>query len=1002
MKHEDYKQVKKIFKLALNLVPEERMAFLDKECLGNEALRCEVEELLESYDSKFMEEPAIAQVDEVFVEDKAEDEPTKLFSVLETGRQLGHFKIISKIAKGGMGEVYLAEDTKLDRKVAIKFLNAKYSEDAEKLKRFIQEAKAVSALNHPNILTVHEIGEFEGTNFIATEFIEGQTLREHLESGRMSFDEILMIGIQTAEGLSAAHQAGIIHRDIKPENIMIRRDGYVKILDFGLAKIKEKKIAASEREQVTKKMVKTDPGVVMGTIAYMSPEQARGKDIDARSDVFSFGVVLYESLTGRLPFEGETMADKLAAIINSDPSPMINFAPHLPKQLQRIVGKTLRKKRDQRYQSTRDLLIDLKNLREELQLEAKLEQTAVPGKPETIQTGGPRVAATSGSVKDTLLLTEFENTTGEAIFDQTLKVALAFSLAQSPFLEILPETKVRETLSMTGRSSSEPVTKELGYEICIRRGLKAYITGSISRLGKLYVLTLEAINASSGESLGREFEQISSKEEVLTALGRAATGLREKLGESLSSIQKYGSPVDYATTSSLEALKFFTLGHEQRTLGRELESIPFYKKALEFDTEFASAYLALAAINVNTNQWEQATEFIVKAYDLRDGASESEKLLITHFYYKYVTGEIDKAIDTVILWRKTIPSEVGPLIVLSHNLERVGQSEKAVAAARKAVRLDSNNAIPYMNLAESLLSLGRYAQVKEVCQEAFDRRLGGGLFHIFLFIVAFIEGDAATMTEHLKWFGGRSDKYLAIDLQTRSAAFQGQRRKSQDFARRAIGMASRNDVREVAAKYAAEQALRIVFWSSGEGLPTGDDTQLKAVLKTQITNALKLSDNRSVLALIGIVHALSGDSEEAELLISELKRKHPKDTLLNELWLPTIRAALKLQNGRAAEAIEELESAERFEPVGEFYPQYLRALAYFKLNKMKDSVREFEKILNHRGQAPLSSLYALAQLGKARAAKAKEEYEKFFEMWKDADKDLPFLIEAKREYEDLN
>jgi eukaryotic-like serine/threonine-protein kinase len=911
----------------------------------------------------------------------------------------GHYKIISQLGAGGMGEVFLAEDARLGRKAALKILPEKFSVDSEGLNRFKQEAKAASALNHPNIITVYEIGEHDGTNFIATEFIEGKTLREHVQKGGLSFDEVLSIVIQTAEALAAAHAAGIIHRDIKPENIMIRPDGYVKILDFGLAKLTE--INNAEAEDATRKLVKTNPGVVMGTVAYMSPEQARGKEVDARSDVFSFGVVLYEILAGRVPFAGETMTDVLAAIINSDPQPLANLAPHLPKELQRIVNKTLKKKREQRYHSTRDLLGDLKDLRDELMLESKLEQTAAPNKTETSQTSAPRISTNSGGNKDTVLLTEFENSTGEEIFDQTLKMALAFSLAQSPFLDIFPDAKVRQTLRWMGRSPDERVTKELGYEICLRQGLKAYIKGTISSFGTIYVLTLEAINVQTGESLGRQFEQAASREEVLAALGQAATGLREKLGESLSSIEKFDIPIEYATTSSLEALKLFSLGHELQSKGKTLESIPFYKNALELDPKFSSVYTGLAVLYANTSQWKLAAEMMVKAYELLDTASENEKLRITFFYNSFVTGEFDKAIDTLEVWRKTYPTHTVARVNLSDCLERSGQSEKAVAAAREGLRMDTNNAVLYMNLAESLLSLDRYSEVKEVCQQAFEKKFDGDYFHIFPFIVAFIEHDAAAMAENLAWFSGRSDEYLALNLQTGAAAFQGQWRKAQDLARRAADLANRNGAQEVAAQYAAEQALRIVFWSSGTGLPSGEANQLKAVLKTQTNNALKLERSSLVLSRSALALAVAGQAAEAKLLIDELRRERPKDTYINELWLPVIQAALELQNGKAKEAIEELEITERFERGGEFYPQYIRALAYLKLNKTKQAIAEFEKILNHRGEAALSSIYPLAQLGKARATKDKAEYEKFFELWKEADKDMPALIEAKKEFETL-
>jgi serine/threonine protein kinase len=479
----------------------------------------------------------------------------------ENGKQIGRYKIVSSLGAGGMGEVFLAEDSKLGRRVALKILSSKISADIIHLDRFRQEAQAASALNHPNIITVFDIDEFEGKHFIAAEYIEGQTLRERMKN-RLTFDETLSILIQTAEALSAAHQAGIIHRDIKPENIMIRSDGYVKVLDFGLAKLSEQNGAANaDAEDETKELVKTNPGVVMGTALYMSPEQALGKTVDARSDVFSFGVLMYEILAERVPFTGETMMEVIQSTINSEPQPLQSFAPHLPKDLVKIVHKALRKKRQQRYQTIRDLLTDLQDLRDELQQESFLERTAVPNKAEkseTNQTSAPKLSTSSGGdAKDSLLLTDFENQTGEAIFDHTLKTALTFSLGQSPFLDIVPDAKVAQSLKQMKRQPNERVTRQLAEELCLRLNLKAYLAGSISNLGSIYFLTLEAVNARTGMSLGREYEQANSKEEILAALSRAATGIREKLGESLSSIQKYDFQLDM-TISSFEALKFYS------------------------------------------------------------------------------------------------------------------------------------------------------------------------------------------------------------------------------------------------------------------------------------------------------------------------------------------------------------------------------------------------------------------------------------------------------------
>ena len=913
----------------------------------------------------------------------------------------GHYQINTLLGSGGMGEVYLADDTKLGRKVAIKFLNEKYSKDEDLLNRFIQEAKAASALNHPNLITVYEIGEHEGSHYMATEYIDGQTLRERMKE-RLTFDDALSIAVQTAEALSAAHQAGIVHRDIKPENIMIRSDGYVKVLDFGLAKLTE--FSDSGGEDETKKLVKTNPGVVMGTVSYMSPEQARGKATDARSDVFSFGVVMYEMLTGKIPFTGETMTDTLASIISTEPQPVISLAPHLPRELQRIVQKTLRKKRDQRYQTTRDLLVDLKDLRDELRVEAKLEQTAVPNRPaaDSGKTSAPRFSTSSGGgTRDSILLTEFENTTGEAIFDQTLKMALAFSLAQSPFLDIVPDSKVSQTLRLMGRSPNEKVTKELGEEICMRQNLKAFITGSITKFGEIYVLTLEAINARNNESLGREFEQVASREDVLNALTRAAAGLRERLGESLSSIEKFNVPSESITTSSLEALKIFVLGREQIVNGRQFEAIPFYKKALELDPDFALAYTELAVVYRNTDQWTLAAEMTRKAYELREAVSESEKLRITYYYHNFVNGELDKAIDTLELWRNTYPNFVVSYVSLSDSMERIGQSEKAVAFAREGIRIDPNYATIYMNLVESLVSLGRNEEAKETCRKAFERKLDGTYFHLFPLIVAFIENDSAAIQTNLRWFAGRDDEHIAFDVQARAAAVKGQWRTAQDYSRRSVDLATHTNAREVAGKYAAEQAVRVVFWSSGTGLPSKDDPTLRSVLRAQTNKALGLEKGQIVVITAALALAVAGQSDEASRLLNDLLADRPKDTLLKHLWAPTIKAVLWLQAGKIKEAIEELEITERLEKAGEFIPQYLRGLANLKLGRNSDAAREFDKILNNRGEAPLSSLYPLAHLGKARATKDRAEYEKFFEMWNEADKDMPALVAARAEYEAL-
>jgi eukaryotic-like serine/threonine-protein kinase len=926
---------------------------------------------------------------------------------IKEGAKFGRYEIRRLIGAGGMGEVYLAYDTQLRRQVALKILPADIAADSDRLARFEREAYAASSLNHPNILTIYEIGVTHGLNFIATEFIDGASLRERLAREKLELDLSLDIAVQVASALAAAHSTGIIHRDIKPENIMLRGDGYVKVLDFGLAKLTEKPAIDSQAD--TQTMTQTSPGMVLGTAGYMSPEQARGFETDTRTDIWSLGCVLYEMLAGFMPFAGETVSDVIAAIIHKEPPPIARFARYCPEELQRIVTKTLQKDREERYQSIKELGLDLKSLKRRLEFEAELERSVAPDKPDgsakpvVTEVIAPKVTTVSSGNRDALLLTEFTNLAGDPVFDGTLKMALAVTLEQSPFLDIFSETKVRQTLSLMGRAADEPVTRELGHEICLRRGLKAYIAGTIASLGTTYVLTLEAVNAQSGETIGRQLEQAESKEQVLKALGRAATGLRERLGENLSSIDRFDASLEL-TTSSLEALKVYSLALEQTLKGNVHESIPLYKRAIELDPNFAYAYIGLAVQYANTDQPKLAAEYVSRAFQLRDRVSELEKLRITSFYYLYVSGELDKLIETLELYKRTYPRDARAFGNLSHSYEVIGQFERAAEAAREALRLEPSNVSGYVNLAGTLVKMNRLVEAREVCEQAFERNIDGVWLHEILYQTAFIEDDTAEMQKQLAWFDDQPHEYIALNLQTGAAAFKGGWRESQNNSRRAVDLAARSGARGVAAGYAIEQALRIVFWSSGAGLPSIKDNKLQLALKTQTQKALSLERNRITLAHACLALALTGQAPEANKLIEELKSEYPKDTLITFLWLPLALAAIELQNDKPEEAIEILESAERFERAAEFYPQYLRGLAYLKLNDGSKATAEFQKIIEHRGESPLSVLYPLAHLGAARALlltankqESRKRYEEFFELWKDADKDMPLLAAAKSE-----
>jgi eukaryotic-like serine/threonine-protein kinase len=975
-----------------------------------------------------------------------------------SGTNLGHYEIRSLIGAGGMGEVYLAIDTKLDRKVALKLLPAEIASNQQRMRRFVQEAKAASALNHPNIITIYEIGETDSTHFIATEFIDGETLRRRMKHEHLRLNDLLETAIQATSALAAAHAAGIIHRDIKPENIMVRPDGYIKVLDFGLAKLTEPEVSTADTEVPTKSLVNTDAGTILGTSYYMSPEQAKGKRIDARTDLWSLGAVVYEMVAGHLPFEAETTSEVIGLILNKEPPPLARYDREAPPELERIVTKALTKNLEERYQTAKDLLVDLKRLKRQLDLEAEIERT-VPPELRTSASGAahssahalaataPGTAAATASSeaihrvssaeyiiseiirhkkgfaltgvvvalvfvsvgyflfasrtvaltdKDTILLADFVNTTGDAVFDGTLKQGLAVQLGQSPFLNLFPDAHARQTLRLMGRSPDERVSAETGREICQRQGIKALITGSIAALGSHYVLTLEAINSQNGGVLANEQAEAENKEQVLKTLSRAATKLREKLGESLSSVQKFDAPLE-VTTSSLEALKAYSLASEQANRGKWLESIQHQKHALELDPNFASAWNGLAVSYANTGQPKLAAENVTKAYALRDRVSEVEKLRISSFYYFYVTGELDKYIEVLELYKKTYPRDDRPYVNLSVAYDRIGQWEKSAEEAGEAIRINPDTVPPHANLGRALMRLNRYDESAAVLDRALKQlKLDGEPLHTWSYHNAFIRGDAATMKQEVERMTGKQNEYVALDWQTNSAAFVGQWRLAQDFSRRAIDLAARNNAKEVAAQYTAEEALRAAVFGQC------------AQAKSAVAQALSFERNQVSLTRSSLALALCGEVSQAQSLVDELRKQYPKFTIVNGIWLPPILAALEVDRGNASQALTELQAASRCEAAGEFWPQYVRGLANLKLGRGTEAAVEFQKILASRGYAALSPLYPLAHLGLARAAalqgdvaKAHTAYQDFLALWKDADADIPISIEAKKEYEKL-
>jgi eukaryotic-like serine/threonine-protein kinase len=975
-----------------------------------------------------------------------------------------HYRILSKIGAGGMGEVYLAEDMRLERQVALKILPEQFTQSPDRLRRFVQEAKTASALNHPNIITIHEIGETAGTHFIATEFITGETLRQRMARQMVTIHDALDLGIQMAGALQAAHAAGIIHRDIKPENIMLREDGIVKVLDFGLAKLVEPSSSfppatTSETDAPTIMQVHTEPGVVMGTVSYMSPEQARGKPLDARSDIFSLGVLLYEMVAGCKPFRGDTPSDIIAALLVKEPLPVNQLVPDCPNDLNHIINKALRKDKDERYQTIKSMLADLKTLKQEMEFEARLRRSssstpAVALKTSTIQAVGGattqvldvkssvdlarhstmasaeylvskikshrRVAlitlaliiATSIAayfyfnrkpvltIKDTILLTDFVNTTGDMVFDGTLKQGLAVQLGQSPFLNLFPETQARQVLQLMGRAVDTRLTADIGREICQRQGLKALIVGSIAPLGNHYVISLEAINAQSGETVVREQVEAESKEQVLKSLGQAAVNLREKLGESLSSIQNFDAPIEQATTHSLDALKAFSLGLEQSYQGNYSKAIPFYQRAVELDSNFALAYLGLARERLNTNVPDLAVEAATRAFDLKERTTENEKFQISTFYQMSVHNDLDKAIEVGELWKRSYPHYSKPYHALADLYISVGQYAKAIEAGREGIRLNPGVAATYSNLAGALVHLERHEEAKEVYRQARARGFDAPEYHYYAFWLALFDRDIVVMQQEVDWFEKSSTHpHFAPILRSLEATFQGRWREALAESERAREITERRQLTGETIWLARVDALR--------SATMGDCKTAKQKAATIIS----LSTRNDDLARAALALALCGDTPQAQAIAQRMAQRDPKDTLLKGVWLPTIRAAIEIERGNYQQAIDALQPTGSYEGAAAgLYPIYLRGLAYLRKGAGAEAEAEFQKMLKHRSWTlpTWTQHYPLANLWLARAAalggdkvKARHAYEDFFAIWKTADADLPILQEARHEYEKL-
>ena len=755
------------------------------------------------------------------------------------------------------------------------------------------------------------------------------------------------------------------------------------------------------------------------------------------------------------------MSEILASILNErEPPPLARYAREVPAELERIVAKALRKSCDERYQTVKDLLLDLKALKQELEFAATLERSAPPDARVSAATAstGQSSATLKQSVastvevsqahptssaeyivaeikrhkkrftlaavgvvglaaivaasylfissrraqaltdKDTIVLSDFVNTTGDAVFDNTLRQALAVQLGQSPFFNIFSDQQIRDALRFMGRSPDERLTKDVAREICERQGLKALLTGSISSLGSHYVITLEALNGHTGEAIAREQAEADSKEHVLKSLGEIATKLRAELGESLASIQKFDAPIEQATTSSLEAFKALSLGDEQRAKGKYAEAIPFYKRATELDPNFAVAYSRMAVMYSNLQQPESAAEFSEKAFALRDRVSERERFYIESRYYG-TAGDQDKSIEIMELWKGTYPRDFVPRTNLaSAYLLAIGQYQRAAEEAQEAIRLNPNTSSTYENLSEAFLFLNRLDEAKAVIEQAVALKHDTSLDHVNLYRIAFIRGDTVAMQQQVDWASGKPTEHELVEAQGQAAISSGQLRKAKELSNRAVELAQRRDFKEVAASYASASVLREAVVGNCQRAKQG------------AANAVSFARSRISMSYAALALASCGEAGQAQSLIDELAKRFPKDSFVNGTWLPAIRAVLEINRNNPALAIQLLQAAARYEMGGDarLWPAYIRGLAYLRQRSGAEATSEFQKIIDHRGLVAISPLYPLAHLGLARSAvlagdtaKARKAYQDFFALWRDADQDIPILIEAKKEYEEL-